>query len=254
MIIRSDQMEALEAQTSAVFLAEMEEHLRSFAPRLSAAAGEEGVHKAVEMGLQGARTYGLVKRGPIRFYLELMCTLGSGFDSDPQLAWATETLTDQSIPGDMLRAERLYERLVVYMDQVAGPDQQYAIQALRNALDFNYEEAARQNEISTPAILKNLATLYPEKFEFAGATVMHGIVAQAEQQAAEYGLADPRAVPVLAGLQFSFGHQACTDPLYPWISRTLTDPLTVDAEGKLARLISKLRIYADRMLAHVASV
>jgi hypothetical protein len=45
-----------------------------------------GVARAVELGF--------TKRGPIRLFLELEWLFGTGFDTDPQIPWAGEVLSD----------------------------------------------------------------------------------------------------------------------------------------------------------------
>jgi hypothetical protein len=185
----------------------------------------------------------------VRFFLELLCTMGSGFDTDPQLRWASETLADGSIQTDMFRAERLHERMVVYLDHVAGPNHQYAIDALKKLLEFNFEIAPREGW-SEKAVLKVMAHLYPQKYEFIGESVASTIARQAAGEAAQYGLPSGKGAAALAGTKFAMGHRICEDPFYPWIATALKDPRIVDGERRLDRLVSKLRTYGTHVLAY----
>jgi hypothetical protein len=251
MIIRSEQIETLRAYASDTFVAEMAEHLQSFAPKVCEVVGEPGVRRIAESGIERARNYGLTNRGPVRFFLELTCILGVGFDTDPQVPWAAETLNERSIQTDMLRADRLYERMVVYLDHVAGPNNQYATEALERALNFNHQ-AAPQEGWSQQAMMNVMAHMHPQKYEFIGEDVAAAIVRNAATQAEIYGLPAQRgAAALLAGMQFAMGYRICEDPFYPWIAATLKDPRTVDGEHRLDRLASKLRTYGKHVLAYV---
>ena len=55
--------------------------------------------------------HGFTNRGPLRFYLELMCVHGWFFDEDPQNPWASVTLNTASLDDQMARSERLAERI-----------------------------------------------------------------------------------------------------------------------------------------------
>src|SRR2546425_578127 len=41
-------------------------------------------------------------------YLDLMCLLGSSFDTDPQIPWASEMLADRSFPTQDERIDRVH--------------------------------------------------------------------------------------------------------------------------------------------------
>ena len=211
--------------------------------------GDPGAREIVKSAIARARTYGLENRGPVRFFLELTCTFGSGFDSDPQLPWASNTLTDRSIQTDMLRAERLHERMMVYLDHVAGPEQQHAIDALKKFLEFKYEIAPREGW-SERAVLMVMAHLYPQKYEFIGEKVASTLTKRAAAEAAQYSLPPGKGAAVLAGMMFAMGHQICEDPLYPWVAGALKDPRITDSEGRQSRLIARLRTYGAHVLAY----
>jgi hypothetical protein len=252
MLIRSEQFKILQAYANTGFVGEMADHLRSFAPKMCEIVGVPGVRNIAESGIQRARDHGLTNRGPIRFFLELTCSLGAGFDTDPQLPWVTETLSDTSIQSDLLRADCLYKRLVVYLDYVAGPNNQYSIGAITKALNFNHLSAPTEGGWSSRAIMKEMSRLHPQKYTFIGDDAAAEIVHNAEARAKTFELSDqPGATMVLAGLQFTLGHQIFEDPFYPWINATLNAPRTADGGHKLNRLASKLRTYGTHALNYL---
>jgi hypothetical protein len=246
MIIRAEQFQTLEAYGNEAYALEVAEHLKSFAPPLCEVVGDAAVREIARSGIRRARGYGLLNRGPVGFFLELMCTLGSGFDTDPQLEWASETLTDPSTPSDMIRTERLHEKMVAYLDVVAGPDHQYATAALQRLLAFNFDEP----EWSEQSVLTALGDLYPQKFEFIGESAASRLFQLAGREAATYGLPAGKGGAALAGTMFAMGHRICEDPFYPWVSATLKDPRIVDGERRLNRLAAKLKTYGTQVLAY----
>src|SRR5688500_5077019 len=82
-------------------------HLKEFYPEHTQVIGDDGTRTVIRLGIERAATHDFTFRGPVRFFIELMFKFGSGFDTDPQLRWASAALDDRS--GDqMARAERLY--------------------------------------------------------------------------------------------------------------------------------------------------
>ena len=179
-----------------------------------------------------------------------MCTLGTGFDTDPQLEWASETLTDRSTPSDMIRAERLHQKMVAYLDVVAGPDRRYATAALQRLLAFNFDKS----EWSEQSMLTALGDLYPQKFEFIGESAARRLFQLAGREAAKSACSAGKGGAALAGTMFAMGHRICEDPFYPWVSATLKDPRIVDGERRLNRLAAKLKTYGTQVARLLQSI
>lgn len=251
MNIRPQQIQTFQGIAWSRFEDAMVEHLRAFAPKLFGVVGEPGMHAAVKLGLYRAHQFGFTLEGPMRLYLELMCTLGSGFGSDPQMPWASETLLDGSKRNEMLRADALYKRQLIYRDEVLGPGNAYAVEAVERLLGLDYDEAARRGQLSIERLPAVFERVYPRKFAYAGEQAVTWIIQHAQVAAARYALPG-EGIAVVAGLQFALGHEACSDPFYPWIARTLADEQTTDGRGKVARLVAKARVYGQSAIAHLA--
>ena len=249
LIIRADQLKTLDEYSQRAFADELVNHLRVYAPKLAEVVGEAGTRQIVESEIGHAGTYGITNKGPVRFFLELTCSFGSGFDTDPQLLWASDTLGDPSLLNDIARSDLLYDRMLNYVDSVCGPDQKYAIQALTRLLETDFG-ASNLKDVSEGRLTKQMASVYPEKFDFIGKAVASNLVQQAREEASQYGLPEREGTAALTALKFAMGHQVCHDPYYPWISSVLTDSRIVDGEHRLSRLLNKLRTYGT----HVATL
>jgi hypothetical protein len=250
--VRREQMDAFETSARRRFEDEMVEHMNAFAPRLCKAAGEAGTRSAIRLGWDRAHRYGFTGRAPITVYLELMFALGSDFDTDPQLYWSAETLTDSSLSDEMVRAQRLSEKSGLYLDEVAGPDNRYAIEALERLQRVDFKDAAKRRRITVDMVIRGMHAVYPQKAVFAGEPALRALVQSAAELAVSFALPADKGTALLAGLMFGLGHGICSDPLYPWIGNTLQDERIVDGHGKVERLLDKLQVYAQSASAHLS--
>jgi hypothetical protein len=242
-VVREDQIASFQD-------VEMRAHLKTFAPRLVTVAGEDGVTAAVRIGIEQAGSYGFTHRGPVRFYLELMATFGSDFDSDPQLAWASSILKDQTILGQTARSDRLYAAMTSYFDQVYGPDNAYALDALRRVPGLQLEDFTRNEGPFLEKVLANLRAGFPQKAEFVGEAGLRALVSRGLEIAGEHAISrEPWAVLMIA-LMFVFGHGVAADPFYPWVSSILCDQRVTDPDERARRLLQRTRVYAEHALAY----
>ncbi len=101
--IRGAQLQAFEHQLHEQQAVELEAFLREhFAPECRWA--ENNAQALVCHARAAGARYGLASSYELSGYLELMLQLGSGFDSDPCLPWATALLNDPGLTSAGLRA------------------------------------------------------------------------------------------------------------------------------------------------------
>lgn len=82
LVIRTEQMEVLEAAAMRAFEDRTYKHLQRYFPRHCMLLGEEQMRRVIQQGWQKAKSYDLTAECCVRSYIELMCLLGSGFDTD----------------------------------------------------------------------------------------------------------------------------------------------------------------------------
>lgn len=250
LVIRREQMDVFRAVALRAFEDEMVEHLAGFSPPLFKAAGEEQMRKAIRLGMERAAGYGFDLRGPVRLYLELMLLFGSRFDTDPQYPWATETLTNRDSGPQMQRAERLYERTMDYRRQVAGPTDAYTLKALRNIRAFASQALSFPIEDLVPAMLREIAIVYPEKAAYIGSESLSALIRKGSDGARIQRFSTTRGMALVIVLMLAFGHGCGADPLYPWIARTLNDKTIADPDERAKRLEKKALTWLDHVLAY----
>ena len=251
LVIRQEQMDVFRAAALRSFEDEMVEHLAGFSPPLFKTVGEEQMRQAIRLGMERANGHGFTYRGPVRLYLELMLLFGSHFDTDPQYPWAAQILTKQDSPPQMQRAERLYDTVMDYREKVAGPEDAYALRALRNIAAFARQPLTLSADDFVPTMLHEIALIYPEKAAYVGDQSLSALIRKAVDGARIQRFSTTRGMALVVVLMVAFGHGCGADPLYPWIARTLRDEMMTDPEAKANRLEKKALTWLDHVLANV---
>ena len=248
--IRQQQVDVLEKAALKKFEDEMVEHLCEFAPRHCEVIREPAVRQVIRLGIALAQSYGMTSRGPMRFYIEMMFVLGSAFDTDPQFEWAGETLRD-NILAESSRAETLYAKLMDYLDKVAGPANEFALRALRETSILAKQPLTFASKGFEGVMLAEMKRIYPQKCAYVGAAPLKALIQEATSGAQLVGFAMPQSMALFVVLMFAMGHGFAYDPLFPWVSRTLTDPRVADPERRAQRLQNKAVTYLDFILANI---
>jgi len=246
MQIRAEQMQALHQYTLAAFENEMVAHSRKFSPRLCEVLGEEQLRFFIRTAMQRADGYGFTCRGPVRLFIEVSFLFGSGFDTDPQYPWAADLL--RGADHQMFRADQLHQKADEYLDKVSGPKNVNTRAALAQLAAAASETVpAMMTQSFSSALLNEMRRIFPQKVDYVGEESLQALIQEGRGIAEKYGFTWIRAEGLIVVLMFAFGHGCTDDPLYPWISRTLNDPLIMDAPGRADRLEKK----AVTWLSHV---
>jgi hypothetical protein len=250
MRIRSEQIRVLADDVRRRFEEEMLVHLRGFAPRHCQVIGDNAVRQVIRLGMERAGAWGFTKRGPVRYYIELMFNLGSYFDSDPQFPWVAAVLTTPGVTDEIDRAEILFDAAAEYIRITAGEQNAYAIEALRR-VRTQLRDPLPPDAEQVDALILLLRKTYPEKFEYIGEAIYRKLIPQGFEFCEECGCGGPEGRVVFVGAMFGMGHRFAIDPLLPWIQATLTDPRLADREQRVRRLRSRMQTYLDAVLAHI---
>jgi len=238
-------MKAFEAAYVRQFEADMILHVKNFTPNHARALGDDGVLRVVQLGMDHAHGHGLISRGAVRFYIEAMFLLGSGFDSDPQYPWAQEILNDCKHSRGNVNADRLYDKITDFVEKVGGPRRSFAIEALRRV---NEEPWSRLPSVPFPLdVIEVLRQIYPQKCLYLGTSVLVALASRARHIGYQYLPGSKRDVTLIAGLMFAMGHGFIEDPQYPWVANTLA---TAESAVERARLLEKKAVtYLSQVLS-----
>ena len=226
---------------------EMVIHSQEFAPRLCEVLGEPQLRVAIRHTIDNAARYGFTYRGPVRLCVELMFLCGSAFDTDPQYPSLGRALHDE---GDqMQRASLIHEGIIEYQETVAGVGARNVHAALRRLASFAREPIRFTEADFAPGMLAALSLIFPEKAAYVGDANLAELIGEARAEAATYDFQSVRAQVLLVALKYAFGHGCTDDPLYPWISQTLTDERITDPAARARRLETKAMTWLDHVVA-----
>src|SRR5207253_3090588 len=110
--------------------------------------------------------------------------------------------------------------------------------ALKDLLAFVRAPVTFSNDFASD-ILREMNRIFPQKATYVGETGLRALIDEASEEAQQYHFATIRQTALLVILKYGFGHGCTSDPLYPWISRTLKDEKIVDPTARAARLEKK---------------
>lgn len=244
-----DQLSALGLLAKNKFVEDMVEHLYAFTPEHAKSLGPKALQNIVDMGIQRARKHGFTQRGPVQFYIELMFLLGSDFDTDPQLRWASNTLNK---PWDrdyqLRRATELFQHASYYLNAVAGPGNQYVFDTLRRTISGGFDFVPDSASNIVEELLQKLRYLAPEKYTFVGQDPLKVLIQHGLSAARSYNAQTVFDQKLIVLLMFEFGHGCLTDPQLPWIELTLRRQASLQSQSVFENLRRKVQIYAEDQL------
>ncbi|MCP4342502.1 MAG: hypothetical protein GY799_27385 [Desulfobulbaceae bacterium] len=232
-------MEILKKCTLRNFENNMIQHLHEFSPKHSESLGQEGLRKVIKLGVKQAELYGFSNYGPVQFYIELMFMFGSYFDSDCQFYWALEILTDPEIVDQTERADILYEKVMDYIDKIAGPEWRYARDSLSWVSKQNFKDLVENRDDLETDILARFKINFPQKCRYLGDRVLLQLVKFAVESAEKFSVPSDTGVIVFAHFMFILGCGFTVDPLYPWCESTLSDESITDPVMRIKQLHSE---------------
>jgi hypothetical protein len=247
LVISEQHMAALHRTVAVQFENEMVAHSLQFAPKLARVLGEAQLRRAIGAAIMRAQRHRFSNRGPVRLFIEAMFLFGSAFDDDPQYPWAHAILRDEA--QQMVRAQRLYEKVLDYQHKVSGRDGANTRESLRRLAQLSQRPPALSPGSVEDGLTWELANVFPEKAAYAGKEALRALVAEGIVAARKAGFVTPRSQLVVVTLMYTFGHGCGDDLLYPWIARTMHDPRIADPAVRADRLERK----ALTWLAHVLS-
>jgi hypothetical protein len=249
LIIRQEQIDALEEVRLPDFENAMVGHLKDFAPMHWESLGEEGIRNLIQIGVKRAATHGFTRRGPVRFYIETIILLGIGFDTDPQYRAIGSILAD-SVDDQTVRADKVYDWLMNYLDVVGGHNREHAHRALVHA----YQNTPKPVRVGAPEfdekVLQQMQEMHPEKVQYLGKDVLRALIPRSLEEARKFAVDTDLGVCLFIALMFAIGHCFFEDPKYPWTLQTLTNPAISDRDKRAERLYSKTMTYLGYALQH----
>lgn len=245
LMIRQEQMRAFEKAAMACFEEEMVIHCRKFSPRICEQIGDVMLRLAVQSAIGRCAAYGFTNRGPIRLFIEMTFLFGSAFDTDPQYTWSAEILR---APGDqMVRAERLYAKVMDYRKKVPDPDTGSTIRALENLTIWVEKNTLSSISEFVSAMIFEMNRIRPETAVYAGEAGLTDLLLEGCAEAEKHGFPTAYGQALMGMLMFTFGRGFLNDPLHPWTKPSLKQAPPGDPTGRALALKTAACAFLERM-------
>ncbi len=247
MIIRSEQVQVLEAASLKEFETRTYSHLLNWFPHHCELLGENQVRAGIRYGLERSSSHELNAECCVRSYIEFMFMLGGGFDTDLLLPWAAEILNDRKA-GEMARADQLYYKVWEYVQHVSRDyrDQNGQpntarfmpeLKQLRHGDDDIVTDAGLPQFLQ--ALNSRIQGLFPAKCSYAGEENVRKAIVDGVRSAHRYDITAVRGMSLFVFMRFVLGSEFHQDPLLPWASAALEDPSVPDQFKRADRLYSE---------------
>jgi len=251
MRLRAKHLAAMaEAMALEAFEKPMMVHLRTFAPGSAKAIGDQGLRATIRLGVERARAYGVTNPGLLRYYVELMFSLGSHFDTDPLLPWAAAVLGDRTVPDQAARIARLFESTQGYLQAIGRVEGQVALPMLRSLEQSRLFDVSTADRGPEEHVIGALHAIDPQRCAAVGEEPLRQLIRHSSAVAAQHRLETSRGTPLVAGMMFMLGHGFAEDPVYPWIRATLREAPGEEPARRVDLLSRRTLDFIDRLRAH----
>ena len=244
LIIRQEQLEALRQNALSQYVERTLEQFHQYFPGPCHVIGDSPLRKMIRMGVDRAAHHQIVGEGNVVLYTSVMLLCGTFFDEDPQYPWVREILSDEDLPHEDQRAERLYDTFVAYWDRLSGGNRSSPIRAAMHIRELPVEQF---DNCSREQVTEFLRLSWPQKAAELGSTGIDTVLKEAERCAADYHMKTRLDLAVTSLLVFTLGNGFDRDPMYPWATEVLTSAEIPPAD-RGARLYKAGQQYAERWI------
>lgn len=246
--IRPEQIEAFESARAAHFEPRTVQHLKERFPKHCDVLKEDGILEVIHYGIERAETHGLTHQSEVSLFIDLTLMFGRYFDTDLQLPWAAEILTDPDLTDQLVKARRLHAAAMDYLDRVAGPDNAFIDAALQKVLSEPVDIATGDVSRFQSTMLIKLEQIWSAKYDHMGEETARQLIKLGISAARSYGLKTESGVLIYIGLMYLLGAGFDRDPLFAWAAPILNDK-TLDRDDKAKQLHAAAVDFLNQWLA-----
>lgn len=252
LVIRHDQLLALQGPAVGQFESDMLAHLGLHYPIDQRLLGDEGLRAVIRGGLQRALAAGFTLSDDLARYVTLCLVLGIGFSADPLLPWAARIVAQGA--GKPGTGQRLIEEAAVYLELTNGADGRAALLALLRAvaLDFATATDADDSADADASLWQLLRHVWPRKHRRIQPAQRVAYLRSAKAAAAADGMDTAGSVRLHLILAFLLGIDFSKDPALPWAQAALAATAGAPA-GLRARALYEAGVAAAARLKPLLS-
>ncbi len=118
LIIRENQMKVFREEQQQRFVKNLAQHFRKCLPDHYQALGDDGVRGAIWLGIETARSFGIVTENGVLVFVRLMFLFGEDFHRTS--GWAAAVLQNSSTAGEGTIVSELANAASAHLKQLIG--------------------------------------------------------------------------------------------------------------------------------------
>jgi hypothetical protein len=233
-MIKREQVEVFEQHSLQRLVEEMVGHCVRFSPCLCNMLTTEGLVRAVQVGIKKAERHGFTRRGPVRFYLEMMMLFGSEYDTDPQYPWAAEILQKGNVRDQSYTSELLHTVALDYLratDGLGGEGDVATLDRLRRAI-LDLDQVGVSEDRFVDDLSRIFERMSPVRFAYHGYATITSLIVQYRRLVEERFLCiRPDLNALMVTCMLELGYCYIFDPFYAWLSIPSTPVPIVEPES-----------------------
>jgi len=227
----------------------MVEHIKEFFPKYYEIHKEPLIRKVILYAVGRAESYNLITERDVCLYINLVFLLGSNFDTDPQLPWAAAILNDETITDSVTRIDKLHDKGMEYLDQVAGIENEYLGRALLKVREIPIEDFVTTPTANSGDIaITQLQKIWQQKCQYMSETTLHKFIRDAIESAKDYNVTTQRGIVLYTALMFLLGSGFDKDLQFPWAAKVLKDQSISTESTRIDRLYKEAMAFMEKWL------
>lgn len=215
--IRTGQMDSLKAYARANYRHQLVTDLRDHYPHDFSLLGDDNATAAIHAACDNANRLGFHAKADVRKFVILALMLGTYFDRDPLLPWASVIISNPDLLHPAVKIHALSCAAERYLVQTAGVNGEHYSAALScaAALPFDRLVGWSSGACATPleSLLKHC---YRPQFEAISDTDLRRFRVRLENTIDKHGLNDHAGMMVTGLVMFLTNSLFACDPLHGW--------------------------------------
>ncbi len=244
-VITETHTEALETVSTQAFIKRTDLHLRHWFPHHCQPLDRDQMRAVIHRGWGQAKSYHFTSEACVRSYLELMCLLGSDFDTDPLLPWAASILNEKCGDCQFSRGDKLHEKAWAYARHISRDYQR--LLSSETVKPDGLAAAPKGLPDLVQFVKVSLRETCPAKCSYLGDDALLGAAARMAQSALAHGIKSTNGVTRFATMNFIFGSAFHKDPFLPWATAALNVPTKAGPDTRADDLHAKGLSFLTRM-------
>lgn len=216
--LTDEQLERFRHNATEDYISDMIIKFEKNFPHLKKTFANEVLRNCFTISIDKAKKSGFTQRGPVQFYISLLITFGSGFETDPQYLWISQEIQKNRLLSQLHQTEALLKKTRGYFRNIAGEDETHLFECASKLNQFDVNDIF-MHDINYQQIHDVLEDIYPQKYINTSRSGINLLIDEGIIKARTvFGFNLPNHIVMVILFMFILGHQFEQDPFCGWIN------------------------------------